>query len=94
MHKSTMPLSPQCAAILYELRQGPRTTLQLSRSLGILCVGTRVHELRAVGHNIETRLIDVSNRRREHCTVAQYSLARRRGARVVRDSGKRAAKRA
>lgn len=92
MRKSTLPLSPHCAAILSALRGGPHTTLELQREIGLTCVSSRVHELRAIGYPVDTTLVKVPNRRGERCTVALYSLKRRRTTRVLRDSGRRAAR--
>lgn len=78
MSKGIAPLSPHCAAILSELRQGPRTTRELQRNIGMTCPSVRIHELRAIGHTIETTMVQVKNRHGERCTVARYSLARRR----------------
>lgn len=86
MSKVIVPLSPQCAAILYELRQGPRTTRELQRNVGMTCPSVRIHELRAIGHPIETMMVQVKNRHGERCTVARYSLARRRPAAANRRS--------
>jgi len=81
MSKVIVPLSPQCAAILSELRQGPRTTRELQRAIGMTCPSVRIHELRAIGHPIETTMVQVKNRHGDRCTVARYSLGRRRVAR-------------
>lgn len=93
MQKTKIPLSPHCAAVLSALRSGPHTTLELQRAIGLTCVSTRVHELRAIGYPIVSTLVARANRRGDKCTVAQYSLARRRNTRVTRDSGRRAQKR-
>ena len=74
----TTPLSPHCAAILAELRQGPCTTRELQRRIGMTCPSVRIHELRAIGHPIETTMVQVRNRHGDRCTVARYSLGRRR----------------
>ena len=75
-----MTLSPQCAAILAELRHGPRTTLELQRACGVLATGARIHDLRVAlatkGLTIDTHLIPVRNRHRQRCHVAQYVLRR------------------
>lgn len=49
-----MKQSAQRAAILWALRQGPLTSLDAMRELGILRAAARVHELREEGHNIVT----------------------------------------
>lgn len=72
-------LSPQCAAVLSELRVGARTTLQIMRSTGILRVGAVIHVLRIAGHDIETNLVQVRTRYAKRVGVAMYSLRRRRG---------------
>lgn len=73
-------LSPHCASILAELRQGPCTTRELQMRIGMTCPSVRIHELRAIGHPIETTMVQVKNRHGVRCTVARYSLGRRRAA--------------
>lgn len=73
-----VPLSPHCAAILYELRQSPCTTRELQHRIGMTCPSVRIHELRAMGHPIETMMVQVKNRHGARCTVARYSMGRRR----------------
>lgn len=46
------------------------TKLQGLRVLGIMNVGARIGELRALGYNIETEMIPVKGKRK----VARYSL--------------------
>lgn len=46
------------------------TKLQGLRELGIMNVGARIGELRALGYNIETEMIPVKGKRK----VARYSL--------------------
>lgn len=87
MPKSTIALSPQCADILSQLRQGPRTTMQLMHATGVMAVAPRIHELRIalqVEHlAIDTRLIEVNNRHGKPCHVAEYSLRDTRRKRVA-----------
>lgn len=77
---TAITLSPQNAAILSELRGGPCTTLQLQQRCGLVCVSSRIHELRQIlpqQHlTIDTQLVSVRNRHGDHCHVAQYSLRR------------------
>lgn len=92
--KTAIALSPQCADILSHLRDGPRTTLQLQKATGVIAMGPRIHELRVAlesqGMVIETKLIEVKNRHRQRCHVAEYTLRS-----VSRARGKgRASKRA
>lgn len=79
--KNAISLSPQCADILSNLRVGPRTTLELQRATGVMAMGPRIHELRVAlesqGMVIETRLIEVKNRHRQRCHVAEYTLRRK-----------------
>ena len=80
-------LGRKCAAILDALAGGPHTTLQLHRVCGVMSVSARVHELRAMGHEIATSLITVRNRHGERCHVAEYTLrkpVRKRAARKGR----------
>ncbi|MDR3389892.1 MAG: helix-turn-helix domain-containing protein [Rudaea sp.] len=72
-------LGPQCADVLTELNRKPCTTLQLNRATGVMRVGAVIHTLRIAGYPIETTLIEAKNRHRERCTVALYTLRRRRG---------------
>ena len=78
MTKTHIALSPHCAAILSALRAGPHTTRELQSRIGMTCPSVRIHELRAAGYPIETTMVRVNNRHGAHCTVARYSLARRR----------------
>lgn len=88
-------LSPQCAAILAELRSGPRTTLDLTRSTGVLSVGPRIHELRVAlqlnGLAIDTALVEVRNRHKQRVHVARYSLRCMPRSRSKRATAKRRA---
>lgn len=88
MAKSNVSLSPQCADILAELRGGPRTTLQLQRATGVMAMGARIRDLRvalaSTGVQIDTRLIEVRNRHRQHTHVAEYTLRRTPRARATR----------
>lgn len=84
MAKSNIALSPHCAAILSALRTGPHTTRELQRSIGMTCPSVRIHELRALGYPIQTSMVQVNNRHGHRCTVARYSLARRRRATAKR----------
>ena len=91
-----MTLSPQCADILTNLRGGPCTSLALQRATGVMAVGARIHELRialqAQNLAIETRLIEVRNRHRQRCHVAEYSLRRVPTKRPARRAVKKTAK--
>ncbi|MEN6538891.1 MAG: helix-turn-helix domain-containing protein [Mizugakiibacter sp.] len=70
-------LSPQCAAILGELRRGPRTTMDLIRRCGVICVSARTHELKRAGYPIGMQMVRVRDRRRHIVRVAEYRLLRR-----------------
>jgi hypothetical protein len=70
--------SKQHAAIMGALRTSPHTTLQILRACGVLSVSARIHELRAMGENIDTHLVTVRNRYGQHCHVAQYVLRPKR----------------
>lgn len=86
--------SAQCAAIYSALRGGPRTTLEIHHSCGVLAVGARIHELRGMGVEIDTQLVPVRNRHGQRCRVARYSLrkpARRRPAAKAKTATKRRA---
>lgn len=93
-----LTLSPQCADILSHLRSGPRTSLQLRRSTGIMALTTRIHELRIAlevrGEKIETRLIEVRNRHGESRHVAEYTLRRKPRARRPVAKGRAVARKA
>lgn len=72
-------LSPQHVAILAELRQGPRTTVQLIHRCGVICVSARMHELKTDhGYQIGMQMVRVRDRRRHIVRVAEYSLIKRR----------------
>lgn len=96
-HQHQVELSPTCAAILSELRSGPKTTAQLMRAVNVIQVSTRVHELRAVGYLIHTRLIDLDRARRRRRRpgefarhMAEYSLLRQRRQPVSQRAKRRA----
>lgn len=58
-------LSPQHEAILAELQQGPRTTMQIIRRCGVICVSARIHELKNDhGFAIGMQMVRVRDRRR------------------------------
>ncbi len=68
-------LSPQHEAILAELTQGPRTTMQLIRRCGVICVSARMHELKTDhGYPIAMQMVRVLDRRRHVVRVAEYRL--------------------
>ena len=67
-------LSPQCAAIVSELRGGSRTSLYLQKACYIMAVGTRIHELRSIGFNIEPQLIPLPGSRRRRSQPAHIAL--------------------
>ena len=71
-------LSPQCAAIVSELKGGPRTSIYLRRQCWTMALGTRICELRKIGFNIQTELVPLHPRRRDSVHVALYTLRRRR----------------
>lgn len=71
-------LSPQCAAILSELKTAPRNSLYLRRRCYTMALGTRICELRKIGFNIQTELVPLHPRRRDSVHVALYTLRRRR----------------
>lgn len=48
--------------------------LEAWSKLGIYRLGARIFDLRAAGHVINRRMIDVQNRFGEVCRVAQYQL--------------------
>jgi len=95
--KNSISLSPQCADILSNLRGGPRTTLQLQRATGVMAMGPRIHELRIAleskGLVIETKLIEVKNRHRQRCHIAEYTLRRAPRPRPARRATKKPARR-
>lgn len=75
-------LSPQHEAILAELKQGPRSTMELIRRCGVICVSARMHELKTDhGYRIGMQMVRVRDRRRHVVRVAQYSLLKGRAAR-------------
>jgi hypothetical protein len=77
-------LSPQHVAILAELRSGPRTTMQLIRRCGVICVSARMHELKtAHGYAIGMQMVQVRDRRRHLVRVAEYRLISRRASRAL-----------
>ena len=55
-------MKPQCKVLLAALEQGPMTTREISRALGIDRVSARVHELRGLGYQIRTERVEVPTR--------------------------------
>ncbi len=86
------PLS-QADQTLLALFGGPVTPLQMMQRFGIMRLAPIVHNLRADGFKIETRMVQVQNRWGEPCTVAEYWLRDRRRARSLRLQRLRAAAR-
>lgn len=60
--------------VLAALRTGPATAADLWQRHGVMRAAARVHELRALGHDIRSREIVVRNRDGGTSRVAQYSL--------------------
>ncbi len=59
----------QCTKLLEALKQGPLTKPQIWRRLRILNGGGRIHDLRGMGHNIRTDMIQAGRSK-----VARYTL--------------------
>lgn len=83
----TLPLFPcetatrpivtgQCAEVLELIRsQGPILSFELTAEHAIPEAAARVHDLRAMGFNVQTRIIGkVTFRGRERRNVAEYSM--------------------
>lgn len=60
--------------VLQRLKQNPLTQYQASKELGVQRLGARIYDLKAKGHNIHTRTVEVKNRFGDMCRVAEYSL--------------------
>ena len=48
--------------------------MQAWHNLGIYRLGSRIHDLRKAGHNINRNWVTVYNRWGEECRVAEYTL--------------------
>jgi hypothetical protein len=79
MTQEELPLTAgtQCERLLAYLATHPITGITFVESwqeLGILQPARRICELRKRGHNITTKMVDVSNRYGETCSIARYKL--------------------
>lgn len=65
----------QCEKVLdYMQRFGSITTLQAFNDLGCARLSGRIHDLKAMGYDIETAFVAKKNRLGEICHVAEYRL--------------------
>ncbi len=65
----------QCKRLLERLRRGPINSFEIADELNICRPGARISELRGSGHNIHTRLADLTDANGyKHPRVAIYSL--------------------
>ena len=64
----------QTERLLKALKTGPVNPLSAWIDLGIYRLAARVSDLRAAGHNVERRMVQVQNKYGEPCVVAEYRL--------------------
>jgi len=65
----------QCERLLEHLQNtGALNPLSSWQTLGIYRLSARIEDLRKAGYNIKTTRIEVLNRFKERCKVAQYSM--------------------
>ena len=66
----------QCQKILHFMETHKRgiTPLQAMDHFGCMRLSGRIHDLREMGYNISSELVDVKNRYGETCRVSQYRL--------------------
>ena len=63
----------QTARVLQYLQDGKKLTcLNAFNELGITQVAARIFELKELGHPIKEKMITVTNRYDEKCSVAEY----------------------
>ena len=63
----------QTARVLQYLQDGKKLTcLNAFNELGITQVAARIFELKELGHPIKKKMITVTNRYDEKCSVAEY----------------------
>lgn len=73
-------MKTQCERILTHLEAGKRLTqFEALNELGIMRLASRVSDLKRDGHVIDKKMIEVSNRWGEKCSIAQYTLVRKAG---------------
>jgi hypothetical protein len=66
----------QTERLLRRLESGPISPLEALRELGIYRLAARVKDLRAAGHAVETRMVEVRTADGSLATVAEYRLHR------------------
>lgn len=66
-------MEAQNKAVLKHLNKGPITPLQALRLYGCFRLGARIYDLRAAGHKIKAKMIEVRSRNGKK-RVAQYTL--------------------
>ena len=66
----------QCKKILryMETHKKGITPLQAMEKFGCMRLSGRIHDLREMGYNISSDLVEVKNRYGETCRVSQYRL--------------------
>ena len=77
----------QRAIILQALFTGPKTTVELRESCGIMAPAVRIKELREMGHAIHTFRISVETRGIKHINVARYVYIRAPRGALHEDAG-------
>lgn len=60
--------------ILAWLKERPITPREAYNELGCYRLGARIYDLRCMGHNIETEMVDDIDRHGDPCRYARYHL--------------------
>lgn len=70
----------QADRVLAYLESGQRLTqFEALTELGIMRLASRITDLRQAGHDIERKMVEVTNRWGESCHVAAYTLKNKTG---------------
>lgn len=75
MEKSGQKLTQVQKVIRYMQRNGAITTMQAYTDLGITRLASRIHEIKRMGIDIESKSITVDTRDGSKTTVTQYKIA-------------------
>lgn len=75
MEKNGQKLTQVQKVIRYMQRNGAITTMQAYTDLGITRLASRIHEIKRMGIDIESKSITVDTRDGSKTTVTQYKIA-------------------
>lgn len=75
MEKNEHKLTQVQKVIRYMQRNGAITTMQAYTDLGITRLASRIHEIKRMGIDIESKSITVDTRDGSKTTVTQYKIA-------------------